>query len=432
MPATRRNLEITHDPRAATTRRRCARCSTTCATAAGSRLLRQWLTPAAARPGAALRRATTPSTRSARRRAPRRTLREALRSDGRRRAHRRRASRCAARGRATSRGCATRWPRCPTCTRRCRLAAPIARCDAARSALRRDPQWRALLARAIAAEPAALLRDGGVIAAGYDAELDELRAHRRQLRRVPASSSRRASARAPASRTSRSSTTACTASTSRSRNAQSDKVPDDYRRRQTLKNAERYITPELKTFEDKALSAQERALAREKRAVRRAARRARTGDPASLQAVAARARAARRARQPRRARRRAATRASAIRRRARHRDRRRPPSGRRAAGRRPSSPTTSCSTPIARLLDRHRAEHGRQVDVHAPDGGDRAARAIAACFVPGGARDARTARRDLHAHRRRRRPRRRPLDVHGRDDRGRVHPESRDARRASC
>ncbi len=45
---------------------------------------------------------------------------------------------------------------------------------------------------------------------------------------------------------------------------QVDKVPDDYRRRQTLKNAERFITPELKAFEDKALSAQERALAREK------------------------------------------------------------------------------------------------------------------------------------------------------------------------
>jgi DNA mismatch repair protein MutS len=42
------------------------------------------------------------------------------------------------------------------------------------------------------------------------------------------------------------------------------KVPEDYRRRQTLKNAERYITPELKAFEDKALSAQDRALAREK------------------------------------------------------------------------------------------------------------------------------------------------------------------------
>ena len=45
---------------------------------------------------------------------------------------------------------------------------------------------------------------------------------------------------------------------------QAAKVPDDYRRRQTLKNAERFITPELKAFEDKALSAQERALAREK------------------------------------------------------------------------------------------------------------------------------------------------------------------------
>src|SRR5690606_22493766 len=47
--------------------------------------------------------------------------------------------------------------------------------------------------------------------------------------------------------------------------AHSARVPEDYRRRQTLKNAERYITPELKAFEDKALSAQDRALAREKR-----------------------------------------------------------------------------------------------------------------------------------------------------------------------
>jgi DNA mismatch repair protein MutS len=47
-------------------------------------------------------------------------------------------------------------------------------------------------------------------------------------------------------------------------NGQADKVPDNYRRRQTLKNAERYITPELKAFEDKALSAQERSLVREK------------------------------------------------------------------------------------------------------------------------------------------------------------------------
>jgi DNA mismatch repair protein MutS len=47
-------------------------------------------------------------------------------------------------------------------------------------------------------------------------------------------------------------------------NGQADKVPTEYRRRQTLKNAERYITPELKAFEDKALSAKERALARER------------------------------------------------------------------------------------------------------------------------------------------------------------------------
>src|SRR5690606_15661602 len=43
-----------------------------------------------------------------------------------------------------------------------------------------------------------------------------------------------------------------------------DKVPDDYRRRQTLKNAERFITPELKSWEDKVLSAKDRSLAREK------------------------------------------------------------------------------------------------------------------------------------------------------------------------
>src|SRR5678816_4427674 len=47
-------------------------------------------------------------------------------------------------------------------------------------------------------------------------------------------------------------------------NSHADKIPAEYRRRQTLKNAERYITPELKAFEDKALSARDRALALEK------------------------------------------------------------------------------------------------------------------------------------------------------------------------
>ena len=70
--------------------------------------------------------------------------------------------------------------------------------------------------------------------------------------------------RAPASPTCACSSTRCTASTSRSRRASWTRCPTDYRRRQTLKNAERFITPELKAFEDKALSAQDRALAREK------------------------------------------------------------------------------------------------------------------------------------------------------------------------
>ena len=143
----------------------------------------------------------------------------------------------------------------------------------------------------------------------------------RDPRRLPTrscSSSRRASASAPASRTCASATTACTASTSRSRRRTPTSVPADYRRRQTLKNAERYITPELKAFEDKALSAQERALAREKRCTTRCSTSLNAG------ATAARSRqalAARRARNACRARARAATDAPSSSR-AGHRDRR--------------------------------------------------------------------------------------------------------------
>ena len=53
--------------------------------------------------------------------------------------------------------------------------------------------------------------------------------------------------------------------------SQADKVPGEYVRRQTLKGAERFITPELKKFEDQVLSARERRLAREKAALRAAA-----------------------------------------------------------------------------------------------------------------------------------------------------------------
>ena len=123
---------------------------------------------------------------------------------------------------------------------------------------------RAAGQRAIQDEPAALVRDGGVIATGFDAELDELRAIQDQLRRLPAG---------PGSRARRARTGIANLRVQFNKvhgfyievtQGQLDKVPDDYRRRQTLKNAERFITPELKAFEDKALSAQDRALAREK------------------------------------------------------------------------------------------------------------------------------------------------------------------------
>ena len=107
------------------------------------------------------------------------------------------------------------------------------------------------------------MRDGGVIAAGFDADLDELRAIDEHCGEFLVALEARERER----------TGIANLKVEYNRvhgfyievtNAHATRVPDDYRRRQTLKNAERYITPELKAFEDKALSAQERALAREK------------------------------------------------------------------------------------------------------------------------------------------------------------------------
>jgi DNA mismatch repair protein MutS len=120
-----------------------------------------------------------------------------------------------------------------------------------------------LLTAAIAEEPATMVRDGGVIARGFDAELDELRDIQNNCGEFLIALEVRERER----------TGIATLKVEFNRvhgfyievtHANTDKVPDDYRRRQTMKNAERYITPELKTFEDKALSAQERSLAREK------------------------------------------------------------------------------------------------------------------------------------------------------------------------
>jgi len=125
------------------------------------------------------------------------------------------------------------------------------------------PDLHAILAQAIQSEPASVLREGGVIADGYDAELDELRALTRDAGAFLLELETRERARSGIGnlKVEYNKVHGFYIEVSR---AQSENVPDDYRRRQTLKNAERYITPELKAFEDKALSAQDRALAREK------------------------------------------------------------------------------------------------------------------------------------------------------------------------
>ena len=120
-----------------------------------------------------------------------------------------------------------------------------------------------LLARAIDPEPAALVRDGGVIATGFDAELDELRAIQTNCDSFLLDLEVREKARTGIANL-RVQFNKVHGFFIEVTQGQIDKVPDDYRRRQTLKNAERFITPELKAFEDKALSAQERALTREK------------------------------------------------------------------------------------------------------------------------------------------------------------------------
>ncbi len=120
-----------------------------------------------------------------------------------------------------------------------------------------------LLERGIALEPAAMVRDGGVIARGFDAELDELRGLSENAGQFLVELEARERARTGIANL-RVEYNKVHGFYIEVTHGQTDKVPDDYRRRQTLKNAERYITPELKAFEDKALSAQERALAREK------------------------------------------------------------------------------------------------------------------------------------------------------------------------
>ncbi len=126
-----------------------------------------------------------------------------------------------------------------------------------------DPAAASLLHAAIAPEPALLIRDGGVIADGYDSDLD-------QLRRL-ATDSGAFLLELETRERERTGITNLRVEYNRVHGyyievsrGQADKVPADYQRRQTLKNVERYITPELKTFEDQVLSARDRSLSREK------------------------------------------------------------------------------------------------------------------------------------------------------------------------
>ena len=120
-----------------------------------------------------------------------------------------------------------------------------------------------LLEQSLCEDPSTLLREGGVIADGYDTELDEFRLLQTNCGDFLLQLEVREKERTGIS----------TLKVEYNRvhgfyievsHAHSEKIPDDYRRRQTLKNAERYVTPELKIFEDKALAAKDRALAREK------------------------------------------------------------------------------------------------------------------------------------------------------------------------
>ncbi|KFI23293.1 DNA mismatch repair protein MutS [Nitrosococcus oceani] len=125
------------------------------------------------------------------------------------------------------------------------------------------PNLHELLQRAICENPPVLIRDGGVIALGFDSELDELRHLSGNAGQflVKLEQRERERTKIPTLKVGYNKVHGYYLEITR---AQAHQAPPDYIRRQTLKGAERYITPELKGFEDQVLSARERALAREK------------------------------------------------------------------------------------------------------------------------------------------------------------------------
>jgi len=133
----------------------------------------------------------------------------------------------------------------------------------ARGGLRLRADLHGRLERAIVASPPHLLRDGGVIAPGYDAELDECRSISTDtdewLLKLEDQERRRTGIAGLKLGYNR-----VQGYFIEVQRSQAGQVPPDYHRRQTVRNAERFVTPELKQFEDKVLGARERALQREK------------------------------------------------------------------------------------------------------------------------------------------------------------------------
>lgn len=265
LPATtRRNLELTHTLRGETSPTLLSLLDT-CATGMGSRMLREWLlTPERARTTAkarlqAIATVSTPGNLHYQR------LQTQLKG-------------CGDAQRITARiALAQVKPRelvalCNTLKRAGNLASTLqARPSNELTGLLAQwaqdltppPEAVALLEASLLAEPSALVREGGVIADGFDAELDELRGIATKsddfLLQLEAAERERTGIANLKVQYNRVHGFFIEVS-----QGQLGRVPDNYRRRQTLKNAERFTTPELKAFEDKALSAQERSLAREK------------------------------------------------------------------------------------------------------------------------------------------------------------------------
>ncbi|MFT6471280.1 MAG: DNA mismatch repair protein MutS [Neptuniibacter pectenicola] len=131
------------------------------------------------------------------------------------------------------------------------------------STINEFPVLADLLSRAIIDNPPVIIRDGGVIATGYDSELDELRglSENAGAYLIELECRERERTGIPTLKVGYNRVHGYFIEIGK---AQKAELPAEYIRRQTLKNAERYITPELKEFEDKALSAKSRALSREK------------------------------------------------------------------------------------------------------------------------------------------------------------------------